>query len=303
MVSDTRRGNLDHDDDLYMRLYINEQSENFQEHWHSDVEIIMVIENTYTVVIEGMTEYLLKPGDIMIIPLGVSHELIAPSSGKRVIILFNKAKFKDMNIFPFLYDISAPCIHIRSNKKNKFYGQLYSLIEGIVEEYSKCEEQYEVYIYSMLMMFLSIVARNCVEEDGGNQLFYKRKKQTYIKRLVKVCKYIEENCTKNINVDDLSELAGYSNSHFSRLFQEFTGDTYYDYITKQRLILAEEMLSNSDLAIVDIAMRSGFNSLATFNRNFRKAKKCTPSQFRSEYGVHNRDNLLDVDGKRKLNVV
>ena len=275
MVSDVSKEVVTYGNDLYMQLYKNDQAKDYHEHWHSDVEIIMVLENTYTVIVEGVSKYILEPGDIIVIPSGVCHELIAPSSGKRIIILFNNSRFKNMNDFSFLYNGTLASVLIRSNSGDAYYQQLYSLIEEITEEFTKREDKYEMYIYSMLMLFFSIVARNCMKKDKEKILVKERKTHAYTKKLVKVCKYIEDNCTKDIKVDELSELAGYSNSHFSRIFHEFIGDTYYDYITKQRINLAEEMLSNSELAIVDIAMRSGFNSLATFNRNFRKIKKCT----------------------------
>lgn len=286
MVPDVKKEIVTYGNDLYMQVYKNNLAEDYQKHWHSDVEIIVVLESTYTVTIEGVSKYILRPGDIMVIPSGACHELIAPSSGKRIIILFNNSRYKGMNDFSFLYNGTLASILIRSNSKNAYYQQLYSLIDKITEEYTKQEDKYEMYIYSMLMLFFSIIARNCMKKDREKILVKKRKMQAYTKKLVKVCKYIEDNCTKDIRVDELSELAGYSNSHFSRIFHEFIGDTYYDYITKQRISLAEEMLSNSEFAIVDIAMRSGFNSLATFNRNFRKIKKCTPSEFRRKHGVH-----------------
>ena len=52
MVSDVSKEVVTYGNDLYMQLYKNDQAKDYHEHWHSDVEIIMVLENTYTVIVE-----------------------------------------------------------------------------------------------------------------------------------------------------------------------------------------------------------------------------------------------------------
>ena len=48
---------------------------------------------------------------------------------------------------------------------------------------------------------------------------------------------------------------------------------------------ADIMLAEPELSITEIAMRSGFNSLSTFNRVFKAHHNCTPMEYRRHYQV------------------
>lgn len=60
----------------------------------------------------------------------------------------------------------------------------------------------------------------------------------------------------------------------------------YSYLNQQRIMYAEKLLIDPSLSITDVAMQSGFVSLATFNRVFKTYKNCTPTQYKSLQGVH-----------------
>ncbi|OYO43013.1 AraC family transcriptional regulator, partial [Lachnotalea glycerini] len=88
--------------------------------------------------------------------------------------------------------------------------------------------------------------------------------------------------TENIGVGELAKLSGFSESHFIRLFKQFTNYSYYDYLNRSRITYAKKLLTTlTDATIVDISMQSGFGSLATFNRLFKSINKCTPTQYRN----------------------
>ena len=97
---------------------------------------------------------------------------------------------------------------------------------------------------------------------------------------MKVCNYISDHCTENISIDRLASLAGFSKFHFARLFKQFSGMSCYEYLTQQRIAHAERLLIQPNLSITEVAMHSGFNSLSTFNRIFKSAKNCTPSEYK-----------------------
>lgn len=56
--------------------------------------------------------------------------------------------------------------------------------------------------------------------------------------------------------------------------------SFPEYIASLRVAKAAELLENSSLSILEIAMRSGFSNLSSFNRAFKEVNHCTPSQFR-----------------------
>lgn len=71
-----------------IRIWFNEQSADFPSHWHTAMEILMPVENYYDVIVNDSSYHLL-PGEILVIPPGELHELIAPNEGKRFVFLFD----------------------------------------------------------------------------------------------------------------------------------------------------------------------------------------------------------------------
>lgn len=61
-----------------IRIWFNEQSADFPSHWHTAMEILMPVENYYDVIVNDSSYHLL-PGEILVIPPGELHELIAPN--------------------------------------------------------------------------------------------------------------------------------------------------------------------------------------------------------------------------------
>ena len=67
-----------------IKMYLNDEFEDYPEHWHTPVEIIFPIENHYMVSC-GNVDYHLKEGDILLITPCTLHRISAPKSGMRII--------------------------------------------------------------------------------------------------------------------------------------------------------------------------------------------------------------------------
>lgn len=281
------RETVSHADNLSIRLYMNEEAENYPMHWHTDIEIICPLENIYTVVINEK-QYILNPGDIIIIPSGELHELFAPQSGKRIIIQCEHSFLNNINGFDSIYNNFYPCTLIKNSEVDTHYQTLKSTIENITREYLERPPLCEASIYAMFIQFFVNVGRNCMLHENNTMTIKPKKQHQYVDKFLKVCKYINEHCTEDVTVDELSSLAGFSKFHFARLFQNFTGISYYEYLIKRRIMHAETLLVDPNISMVEIAMQSGFNNLATFNRNFKTIKKCTPSEYRAMYHQSNK---------------
>lgn len=91
---------------------------------------------------------------------------------------------------------------------------------------------------------------------------------------------VEENLSEEINVIQLADTFNISPWHFQRLFKALAGDTLGGYIRGRRLTAAARLLLNSDLGIIDIAFRVGFNSHEAFTRSFKAYFGVSPKEFR-----------------------
>ena len=103
------------------------------------------------------------------------------------------------------------------------------------------------------------------------------------RRVQKVKTFIDAHYRENIRLAQLSDIAGMSDSSFSRFFKLHTGRNLSDYIIDLRLGHACRQLVDSTDSVAEICYACGFNNLSNFNRIFRKRKGCSPSEFRENY--------------------
>lgn len=86
----------------------------------------------------------------------------------------------------------------------------------------------------------------------------------------------------SLSLDDLAEEAGVSRSHLARRFRAETGLSPHRYKSVQRIEKAKQMLRESDMTLVDIAIELGFCSQSHFTQAFRAMVGMTPRRFRDE---------------------
>lgn len=85
---------------------------------------------------------------------------------------------------------------------------------------------------------------------------------------------------EDLSLERCSERLGLSPRQTSRLFREELGLAFRDWISAKRLARACQLLQETDLPVIDVAVESGWGSLAHFNATFRRRKGCTPSDYR-----------------------
>lgn len=261
-----------------VRLYRNEVTECFPPHWHVPGEIISPIENTYQVTVGGKTLDL-SPKDILVISPGELHSIIAPPTGSRYIVNFNTSPFDQFQDLTFLFSTISPYCLLRREDNPSLVQALFTLLEQIEGEYFGESIYRDSEISSLLLHFFVLLGRNRGSADRLQGVTLS-KHQEYSDRFMLICNYINSHCTENLSLEQIAEQAGFSKYHFSRLFKELTGTTCHNYLINRRILFAQTLLVDSSVSITEVAMRSGFNSLATFNRIFKTQMGCTPSEYR-----------------------
>ncbi|MGK7950696.1 MAG: helix-turn-helix domain-containing protein [Xenococcaceae cyanobacterium] len=99
-------------------------------------------------------------------------------------------------------------------------------------------------------------------------------------KIDRVKDYINDNLDENLNLSKIAEIANISTYHFARLFKQKTGYSPHQYIIQNRIEKAKNLLSKTNLSIVEIAYSVGYSSQSNFTSLFRKQVGTTPKKYR-----------------------
>lgn len=102
-----------------------------------------------------------------------------------------------------------------------------------------------------------------------------------LKSMNEALQYIEENLTHEIDYKKVARLAFCSEYHFKRMFSFLAGITLSEYIRRRRLTLAAFELSDSNIRVIDVAVKYGYLSPDSFSRAFQGLHGITPSEARN----------------------
>ena len=94
--------------------------------------------------------------------------------------------------------------------------------------------------------------------------------------------YIEINLMCNIELNQVSRLAGCSEYHFRRMFSFLAGMPLGEYIRRRRLSVAGILLQTKQVKIIDLALQFGYESPEAFSKAFQAMHGVTPSQAKKE---------------------
>lgn len=257
--------------------------EDFPAHWHTPLEIIRDTRNWYQITSNEETCEL-REGDIALIRPGTIHALHAPQQGSRTIFLADISFFSHVSNLETLLALLPPVSVVTAAKDAELHRRMSDLLDRIEEEYANAASFYEGCICGLLIELLGLLGR-CRFAAGTQTDTGSAQSCRYAERMLRVCSYLNEHCTEELSLAQAAELAGFSKYHFARLFKEFAHTSFYKYLNKKRISHAEQLLSNPDYSVTEVALHSGFSSLPAFIRMFKQLKGCTPTAFRTLYSL------------------
>lgn len=272
-----------HDKTLH-RIWLNNQLENYAAHWHSALEIIMPVENIYTVNVCN-TVYEINPGEIFFIPPGEIHELTSPSTGSRFIFIMNITSITKLKGFTRIMTLLSHPFLVNEETCPNIYDDIYDLMIQIRNEYFNNREFAELSIQALLLNLFVKLGENYAQHEKLFPSAKPNKQREYIQLFNDALEFIDQNYTEDISLDYIAAQTGFSKFHFSRLFKQYTNYNFSDYLCFRRIKAAERLLESPDCSITDVAISSGFSSISTFNRLFKQQKGCTPSEYRRQNAV------------------
>ena len=104
----------------------------------------------------------------------------------------------------------------------------------------------------------------------------------WLKKMNEALNYIEDNLTEEIDFAVIAQKACCSSYNFQRMFSFITDITLAEYIRRRRLTNAAFELQKSDIKVIDLAMKYGYDSPISFTRAFKAMHSIIPTKAREE---------------------
>ncbi|MCA9891038.1 MAG: helix-turn-helix transcriptional regulator [Anaerolineae bacterium] len=100
------------------------------------------------------------------------------------------------------------------------------------------------------------------------------------RQMKQIRNYVWEHLTHPLSLEELAQQVGFSPYHFARLFREATGESPHQFVIRQRVEYAENLLRTSKLALAEVAIASGFADQSHLTQVFKRHTGLTPKAFR-----------------------
>ncbi len=95
--------------------------------------------------------------------------------------------------------------------------------------------------------------------------------------------WVQRHLTEPLTVEDLAARALMSPRTFARRFRAATGTTPHQWLLDQRMLLAEQLLEQTDLPVDEIARRCGLGSADTLRHHFARRRRVSPAGYRRAF--------------------
>jgi beta-xylosidase/AraC-like DNA-binding protein len=272
--------------DSFNQFQVNIYSDVIKEnHLHTDVELIYVVEGVINIRIKDKL-FSMKKDDVMVINSSIQHSV--ESLDKSIIC---SIKF-DYRIL--VHVIRKPnsvfvCDSV-SNPGRSYNGIIRQCREIIYHEvagYGKTD----TLKYSMLYGLLNELIENYMIDDAYSEI---SENYDADEKLQAIIHYVHSNYQEGISLSDLAKQMYTSTSTLSRLFKKQTGTYFAEYVNQVRTRYAVDELLYTEKNMTRIAMDCGFSNASAFTKVFRENYNMAPTEYRQKMkSAEPKDNVID----------
>lgn len=257
----------------------------FYLHWHYEFEFIYVISGGIIYTIEDK-DYPLLPGQGLFINSNLLHSARSLNGMKceAFALVFHPNIFANEKQSSTYLKFVYPIINGEMNfnfiftRHEEWQNSVIRLLNEIYDLRNEDLNDYELLLKSKLFEIWHLCYKNSVHLSSESRT----SKNYKLKRIQPVLDYIKDNYKNEIILEDLAQILPMSKGQFCHTFKEVMNISPIAYIIRYRILKSCTLLTETDWKISDIARDVGFNNISYFNREFIKAIRCSPTQYRFE---------------------
>lgn len=159
---------------------------------------------------------------------------------------------------------------------NRNYIPLRNIITSIVSSYfddgltnNFTLLSYVFSLFSLLQSDYTILNKSVINSNRKS-----------VERISQINEYIRDNYKNALSLNNLAGYLNLSPTYISKIFKEYYGVSFVQYINHYRIERALNDIKYTKLPIIEIAARNGYPNISTFNRQFKEIYKSSPHEFR-----------------------
>lgn len=273
------------DNSLPFRAFENQGEIVVPPHWHKEIEMIYVTKGLVNIGYDNQL-FQVQEGEIFMFGSGESHYFLASPGSTRIVYQFDLAVFQTTSVNQFNQK-KITSLFEQAENFSRFWGkeledEMRSILEKLFEEVRQKETGYEYaimrFLYQLLMLYYRDISQKNRTLKEGNFVESTHQKQT-LERLNDVFIYIENHFQEVITLEGVAKYVGFSPYYFSRFFKKNTGQNFSQFLTEYRLNQAKYILSHENIPMIEVAERSGFNSVKTFHHVSKEHVGLSPLKY------------------------
>ena len=226
-------------------------------HMHRHPELVRVVEGEVTVHYDGKTERV-PAGEYALIPPNIVHAYETAQHSLVDVCIFSQAYAPAF--FREIQDKRLARTRFTCRESVADFTARELFVTDHIPDFYTLKST----LYAVLGEFLSCAV---FEATGKSSAL-----------MEKVVRYIAENYTEDITLSSMAAALGYEQHYLSRCFHALIPMHFSRYVNWYRVDAATELLHNTDLSITEIALRSGFQSIRSFNRVYLDLTGQRPSR-------------------------
>ncbi len=100
----------------------------------------------------------------------------------------------------------------------------------------------------------------------------------------RVVQYIKTNYDRELRLEMLAQIFGYNSAYLGKVFHQYTGENFNNYLDNIRITEAKRLLKDEDYKVYEVAEMVGYRNINYFHNKFKKSTGMSPKNFKNQYG-------------------